>query len=104
MKIDGFQAGKLYEAYASSSGKPANTNTGSAAADDGMDRVEISEKASQASKASELRQQATSSETAEQRQQRIDEIKKLVNEGQYHVPARAVAQSMLIGRNLDIKA
>ncbi len=104
MKIDGFQVSKRYETYSANSSKAANVNAGDQSRPDKTDRVEISAKAADMNEATALKQGIRQVESPDARQARIGEIKKLIDAGQYNVPTKAVAQSILVGSNLDIRA
>jgi flagellar biosynthesis anti-sigma factor FlgM len=104
MKIDGFQAGKLYEAYASKNNQAANLTPDDSSKAEKTDRVEISPKAAGMSEATALSQKIQGAESPADRQARISQLKSLIESGQYNVPSKAVAQSILIGSSLDVKA
>lgn len=102
MKIDGIQAGRLYDAF--SDKKTSGQTSGGARSPEKGDRVEISGKASDMSKAGSLARSSSSSETSADRQARLDHIKKLVDSGEYNVSSKKVARSILTGRNFDTRA
>ena len=103
MKIDGYQVGKLYESYAGKNNQAAGVNQDTSKTDK-SDRVEISSKAADMNAAVSLGQKITGAENPDERQTRIAELKKLIDAGQYNISSKAVAQSILLGSNLDIKA
>lgn len=104
MKIDGFQASSLYEAYSGKNNQTTNVSSEDTANSNTSDRVEISAKAADMSGATALSQKITSGESDTERQTRISQLKSLIDAGQYNVPSKAVAQSILIGSSLDLKA
>ena len=105
MKINGYQASRLYEAYANKNGSAVNNSQeGKPVGKEKPDRVEISSTASDMNDAVSLGQKVTETETPEERQSRIDQIKQMIDEGTYNVSSRAVAASILLGGNLDVKA
>lgn len=101
MKIDGFQAQKIYESYAARS-QSAKASDSDGTAQKG-DRVEISSKAADMSEAEQLKNKTTEEDSGA-RASRVAEIKKLVESGEYSVPAQAVAGSILKGAGLDRRA
>ena len=103
MKIDGFGVGKFYEQYSGKTAKDANPAAQEVVKAAKTDRVEISSKAADMNKAA-LVQKSMSSESIDERQSRIDNIKSLVDAGQYNIPTKTVAQSILRGSFLDKKA
>jgi flagellar biosynthesis anti-sigma factor FlgM len=103
MKIDGYQVGKLYESYAGKNNQAAGVNQDTSKTDK-ADRVEISSKAANMNVAVSLGQKIASTDSFDERQTRIAELKKLIDAGQYNVSSKAVAQSILLGGNLDINA
>lgn len=105
MKVDGYQVSKLYESYNGKNNQAAGVNKDAAnKAAEKADKVEISNQASDMSNAISLGQKMKNTESPEDRQARIDEIKKLVDSGQYNVSSKEVAQSILVGKNLDVRA
>jgi flagellar biosynthesis anti-sigma factor FlgM len=104
MKVDGYQVGKLYESFAGKNSQ--STTAGKEPSKAGKpDTVEISDQASDMNNAVALGKKVNElSETPEDRQARVDELKKLIDGGQYNVSSKAVAQSILLGGNLDIRA
>jgi flagellar biosynthesis anti-sigma factor FlgM len=104
MKIDGFQASKLYEAYADKNSQAAGANTNNKSSADKPDRVEISATAAGMSQATSLSQKVPTAESPDERQARVEQLKQLISTGQYNIPSKAVAQSILLGGSLDVKA
>lgn len=107
MKIDGLQAGSIYQSFAE---KTASAPSAGVSAADGTgegstaDRVEISARASDMQQARRLASSARTAETPGERQARIEEIRSQITSGQYQVPAEAVARSILLGANFDTRA
>jgi flagellar biosynthesis anti-sigma factor FlgM len=111
MKVDGYQVGKLYEKYATKSNQAATVKQDTPETEktnklptEKTDKVEISATAADMNKAVSLGQKLTSTESTDDRQTRIDSIKKLIDAGQYNISSKVVAQSILVGANLDIRA
>lgn len=107
MKIDGLQAGNIYQSFADKTTSAAAAGTSSSAvAREGSvtDRVEISAKASDMQQARQLVSRSRTAEITGDRQTRIDEIRSQIMSGQYQVPAEDVARSILLGGNLDTRA
>lgn len=104
MKVDGYQVSKLYESYNGKNNQAAGVNKDAADKTEKSDKVEISGQASDMSNAISLGQKVKSAESPEDRQARIDEIKRLVDSGQYNISSKEVAQSILVGKNLDVRA
>lgn len=109
MRIDHYQAGEIYRAYAEKAAQTQAAGTGTTASDAvggtaPSDRVEISQKASDMQQARELSSRISADETPADRQARIADIKSRIESGQYQVASSDVARSILLGGNLDQQA
>lgn len=99
MEISAIKAQNVYKALKTEERPPVKPEESEAQMGD---RVEISQRGADVAKASKLAQKAGSVDSAaESRETRVNELKGLIESGQYNIDAREVAKSIVNGRPLN---